>query len=92
VSSHWSWALSFTTDKGKGDNGGSAGVKVARADAPPLIIEGSPDYLPPSSYATARVIVGVALGTTFVENQFVVPSLKNAADPPIADRRSVLLV
>lgn len=60
--------MSFPADKV-----GSAGVKVARADAPPLIIEGFPDSLPPNSYATARVIVGVAPGTTFVENQLVVP-------------------
>ena len=46
--------MTFTADKG-----GSAGVKVARADAPPLVVEDSPDYLPPNSYATARVIVGV---------------------------------
>ena len=46
--------MSFTADKG-----GSAGVKVARAEAPPLVVEDSPDYLPPNSYATARVIVGV---------------------------------
>ena len=51
--------MSFSTDRGVGDKGGSAGVKVARAEAPPLIIEDSPDYLPPNSYATARVIVGV---------------------------------
>ncbi len=44
---------------GNGDKGASAGVKVARAEAPPLVVEDSPDYLPPNSYATARVIVGV---------------------------------
>jgi conjugal transfer pilus assembly protein TraB len=46
--------LSFTAEKG-----GSAGVKLSRADAPPLVVEDSPDYLPPNSYARARVIVGV---------------------------------
>ncbi|MFC0589423.1 TrbI/VirB10 family protein [Novosphingobium aquiterrae] len=46
--------MSFISDKG-----GSAGVKVARAETPPLVVEDSPDYLPPNSYATARVIVGV---------------------------------
>ena len=42
-----------------GDKGAGAGVKLARADVPPLVVEDSPDYLPPNSYARARVIVGV---------------------------------
>lgn len=42
-----------------GDKGPSAGVRLARADVPPLVVEDSPDYLPPNSYARARVIVGV---------------------------------
>lgn len=46
--------MSFT-----GDKGNAAGLKVARPDAPPLVVEDSPDFLPPNSYATARVIVGV---------------------------------
>ncbi len=46
--------LSFGGDKSAG-----SGFKVGRAEAPPLVIEDSPDYLPPNSYATARVIVGV---------------------------------
>ena len=46
--------LNFSADKGAG-----SGIKVARADVPPLVVEDSPDYLPPNSYATARVIVGV---------------------------------
>lgn len=45
--------MSFTSDKASG------GLKAARPDAPPVVIEDSPDYLPPNSYATARVIVGV---------------------------------
>jgi conjugal transfer pilus assembly protein TraB len=45
--------MSFTGDKG------SAGLKVARAETPPLVVEDSPEYLPPNSYAPARVIVGV---------------------------------
>ena len=45
--------MSFSGDKG------AAGVKVARPDAPPLVVEDSPEYLPPNSYAPARVIVGV---------------------------------
>jgi conjugal transfer pilus assembly protein TraB len=46
--------MSFT-----GDKGNTAGLKVARPDAPPLVVEDSPDFLPPNSYASARVIVGV---------------------------------
>jgi len=42
-----------------GDKGQASTLKVARADVPPLVIEDSPDYLPPNSYAPARVIVGV---------------------------------
>jgi conjugal transfer pilus assembly protein TraB len=42
-----------------GYKAGSTGVKLARADVPPLVVEDSPDYLPPNSYARARVIVGV---------------------------------
>ena len=42
-----------------GDKAASSTLKVARAEAPPLVVEDSPDYLPPNSYATAKVIVGV---------------------------------
>lgn len=45
--------MSFSGDKG------AVGVKVARPEAPPLVVEDSPEYLPPNSYAPARVIVGV---------------------------------
>ena len=45
--------LNFTSDKS------SAGASVRRAETPPLVIEDSPEYLPPNSYAPARVIVGV---------------------------------
>ena len=45
--------MNFTGDKG------GAGLKVARAETPPLVVEDSPEYLPPNSYAPARVIVGV---------------------------------
>ncbi|WP_299309686.1 TrbI/VirB10 family protein [uncultured Croceicoccus sp.] len=45
--------LNFTSDKS------AAGASVRRAEAPPLVIEDSPEYLPPNSYAPARVIVGV---------------------------------
>jgi conjugal transfer pilus assembly protein TraB len=46
--------MNFASDKSA-----SAGIKLARADTPPLVVEDSPDYLPPNSYARARVIVGV---------------------------------
>ncbi len=46
--------MNFSADKA-----GGAGPKLARGDAPLLVVEDSPDYLPPNSYATARVIVGV---------------------------------
>ena len=46
--------MNFSADKAAG-----SGPKLAHADSPALIIEDSPDYLPPNSYATARVIVGV---------------------------------
>lgn len=46
--------MSFTSDKAN-----AGGLKAARPDAPPVVVEDSPDYLPPNSYAPARVIVGV---------------------------------
>lgn len=46
--------LSFTSDKA-----GATGLRAARPEAPPVVVEDSPDYLPPNSYAPARVIVGV---------------------------------
>lgn len=46
--------MSFSSDKA-----GSSGLRVGRPDAPPVVVEDSPDYLPPNSYAPARVIVGV---------------------------------
>lgn len=46
--------MSFTESKA-----GSSPLKVTHAEAPPLVVEDSPDYLPPNSYAPARVIVGV---------------------------------
>lgn len=50
--------MNFGADKSAGASSGG-GFKVSRADAPPLVVEDSPDYLPPNSYAPARVIVGV---------------------------------
>ena len=52
--------MSFMSDKGASPSGG---IKVQRADTPALIVEDSPDYLPPNSYATAKVIVGVDAST-----------------------------
>jgi conjugal transfer pilus assembly protein TraB len=46
--------MSFTSDKA-----GVSGLRVGRPEAPPVVVEDSPDYLPPNSYAPARVIVGV---------------------------------
>ncbi|MBB4612727.1 TrbI/VirB10 family protein [Novosphingobium taihuense] len=46
--------MSFSSDKV-----GTSGLRVGRPDAPPVVIEDSPEYLPPNSYAPARVIVGV---------------------------------
>ena len=44
---------------------GAAGPKKPTADsaAPQLLLQDSPDYLPPNSYAPARVIVGVDAST-----------------------------
>jgi conjugal transfer pilus assembly protein TraB len=46
--------MSFSSDKAT-----TNGLRVGRPDAPPVVVEDSPDYLPPNSYAPARVIVGV---------------------------------
>ncbi|MBF9152169.1 TrbI/VirB10 family protein [Novosphingobium jiangmenense] len=46
--------MSFSSDKAA-----TNGLRVGRPDAPPVVVEDSPDYLPPNSYASARVIVGV---------------------------------
>jgi conjugal transfer pilus assembly protein TraB len=46
--------MNFSSDKAP-----AGGLRAARPDAPPVIVEDSPNYLPPNSYASARVIVGV---------------------------------
>jgi len=51
--------ISFTTPGKAGDKDAGTGFVSGRPDAPPTLIEDSPDYLPPNSYAPARVIVGV---------------------------------
>lgn len=43
----------------KGGSGAPLGFNATAPDAPPTTIEASEDYLPPNSYAPARVIVGV---------------------------------
>ena len=50
--------MAFTTDKA-----GAATLRVQRPEAPAVIVEDSPDYLPPNSYAPARVIIGVDAST-----------------------------
>ncbi len=55
--------ISFIGASGATGTAGGAGAPIGfrgeHPDAPPTVIEDSPDYLPPNSYATARVIVGV---------------------------------
>ena len=46
--------MSFGSDKPA-----SGGGRSIRPEVPPVVVEDSPDYLPPNSYASARVIVGV---------------------------------
>ncbi len=46
--------MNFSSEKAS-----ATGLRAARPDAPPVIVEDSPNYLPPNSYASARVIVGV---------------------------------
>jgi len=46
--------MSFASDKE-----GALGVRATRPEVPPVVVEDSPDFLPPNSYAPARVIVGV---------------------------------
>ena len=53
--------ISFGGGGKAGDDGqaGPVGLRAERPDSGPVVIEDSPEYLPPNSYATARVIVGV---------------------------------
>ncbi|MGB3723204.1 MAG: conjugal transfer protein TraB, partial [Pacificimonas sp.] len=41
------------------EEAGSSAIAAISPSAPPLVVSDSPDYLPPNSYAPARVIVGV---------------------------------
>ncbi len=51
--------LSFGASGGDGAAAAKAGLRAGRPQAPAIEVEDSPDYLPPNSYAPARVIVGV---------------------------------
>ncbi len=51
--------LSFSVGAGEGVAQAKSGLRAGRPQAPPIEVEDSPDYLPPNSYAPARVIVGV---------------------------------
>lgn len=51
--------ISFAAPAKEGAPAPGGGFTAGRPDAPPTVIEDSPDYLPPNSYAPARVIVGV---------------------------------
>ena len=51
--------LSFAASGADGATAAKAGLRAGRPQAPAIEVEDSPDYLPPNSYAPARVIVGV---------------------------------
>ncbi|SOB88099.1 conjugal transfer pilus assembly protein TraB [Sphingomonas guangdongensis] len=51
--------VSFTGGAGEIGAAGKTGLRAGRPTAPAIEVEDSPDYLPPNSYAPARVIVGV---------------------------------
>lgn len=51
--------VSFSSTSGEGGATAKTGLRARRPTAPAIEVEDSPDYLPPNSYAPARVIVGV---------------------------------
>ena len=51
--------LSFGGGTVEGPSAAKTGLRSGRPGAPPIEVEDSPEYLPPNSYAPARVIVGV---------------------------------
>jgi conjugal transfer pilus assembly protein TraB len=51
--------LSFGGGTVEGQSAAKTGLRSGRPGAPPIEVEDSPEYLPPNSYAPARVIVGV---------------------------------
>ena len=68
--------MSFSTDKA-----GTNGLRVGRPDAPPVVVEDSPDYLPPNSYASARVIVGVDASAGVVSQTDPLPVVLRITGP-----------
>ena len=68
-----------------GEKPGTAGKKVD-ANAPPLLLEASRDYLPPNSYAPATVIVGVDASTGVTSQSDPLPVVLRITGPA----RSVL--
>ncbi|GEO01832.1 conjugative transfer factor, TraB [Novosphingobium sediminis] len=68
--------MSFSSDKA-----GSSGLRVGRPDAPPVVVEDSPDYLPPNSYASARVIVGVDASAGVVSQTDPLPVVLRITGP-----------
>lgn len=51
--------LSFGASGADGAAAAKVGLRAGQPQAPAIEVEDSPDYLPPNSYAPARVIVGV---------------------------------
>lgn len=68
--------MSFSSDKA-----GTNGLRVGRPDAPPVVVEDSPDYLPPNSYASARVIVGVDASAGVVSQTDPLPVVLRITGP-----------
>ena len=68
--------MSFSTDKA-----GTNGLRVGRPEAPPVVVEDSPDYLPPNSYASARVIVGVDASAGVVSQTDPLPVVLRITGP-----------
>lgn len=73
--------MSFAPDKIA-----AGGMKLARPEAPPLVVEDSADYLPPNSYARARVIVGVDASASVTSQSDPLPVVLRITGPA----RSVL--
>lgn len=68
--------MSFSSEKA-----GTNGLRVGRPDAPPVVVEDSPDYLPPNSYASARVIVGVDASAGVVSQTDPLPVVLRITGP-----------
>ena len=72
--------LSFEGDKGAGGVTKSGGSKPDQS-APALLLEASRDYLPPNSYAPARVIVGVDASTGVASQSDPLPVVLRITGP-----------